>query len=281
MEKSGHSYIGKHVVRIHLTETVCHAFKGTITKWKQAESTDTPNNFRITVTEGGNTVYPNGSLDLTEKDTNECIRIYNFLEEKEKEGMKLLEGHEFVGQRVVLKYEENSVNAVVVGYWPKTEVDEENWLVIHEDGDAEDLTRAQIDEGFAEYARSVEKAEMKKRGEIESSEEESSEDEESSEEETSEEETSSEEEEEDERGIADVPNKTLWKSLNAREQWTQTVQISKSIGMIATCIEALSDNAHDFGVVADAGRTQTTRSGRTVKTRRGQRFRKRNNNWAV
>ena len=83
---------------------------------------------------------------FTEKDTNECIRIYNF--GGEKEGMKLLEGHEFVGQRVVLKYEENSVNAVVVGYWPKTEVDEENWLVIHEDGDAEDLTRAQQMKGL-------------------------------------------------------------------------------------------------------------------------------------
>ena len=33
---------------------------------------------------------------------------------------------------------------------------------------------------------------------------------------------------------------------------------SVSIGMIATCIEALSDNAHDFAA-ADAGRTQTTR----------------------
>ena len=47
----------------------------------------------------------------------------------------------------------SSVNAVVVGYWPKTK-----WtrklVGDHEDGDAEDLTRAQIDEGFAEYARS-------------------------------------------------------------------------------------------------------------------------------
>ena len=48
--------------------------------------------------------------------------------------------------------------------------------------------------------------------------------------------------------------------------------------MIACCIDALNDSSHDFGLI-DGGKGKKTRSGRTVKTRRGQRFRKRNMNW--
>jgi len=44
----------------------------------------------ITVTIGGNTVQPGGIVELSEKDTIECMRINDFLGEKEKEGMKVL-----------------------------------------------------------------------------------------------------------------------------------------------------------------------------------------------
>ena len=75
-----------------------------------------------------------------------------------------------------------------------------------------------------------------------------------------------------------LSNKTLWKTFNAREHWISTVNASVSIGMIAGCIDALNDSSHDFGLI-DGGKGKKTRSGRTVKTRRGQRFRKRNMNW--
>mgnify|MGYP007000115218 len=66
-------------------------------------------------------------------------------------GMKVLEGHEYIGRRLLLKYKSKTISAVCVGYWPKTEQDDENWLVLHQDGDAEDLDKEQIENGFATY----------------------------------------------------------------------------------------------------------------------------------
>ena len=96
-KKTGHAFIGKDVIRFHLTKRICQAYKAVISKYKPAESTDAPNNYLITVTIGGNTVQPGGIVELSEKDTIECMRINDFLGEKEKEGTKALEGHEYIG----------------------------------------------------------------------------------------------------------------------------------------------------------------------------------------
>ena len=117
-----------------------------------------------------------------------------------------------------------------------------------------------------------------------SDDDESSEDETSSEEESSEEEDSSEEDSEyeyDDRGPSDVANETLWPSWNARNTWLATVRSPNiSCGLLATAVSALSDYSHDFGIYEAEKSSQTTRSGRIVKSTRGQsRFHTRDHPW--
>ena len=59
-EKSGHS-LGS-MLFVFMTETV-PCIQRHVTKWKQAESTDTPNNFRMQSPKVV-LLLPNGSLDL-------------------------------------------------------------------------------------------------------------------------------------------------------------------------------------------------------------------------
>ena len=99
-----------------------------------------------------------------------------------------------------------------------------------------------------------------------SDDDESSEDETSSEEESSEEEDSSEEDSEyeyDDRAPSDVANAP-----------------NISCGLLATAVSALSDYSHDFGIYEAEKSSQTTRSGRIVKSTRGQsRFHTRDHPW--
>jgi len=143
------------------------------------------------------------------------------------------------------------------------------WHVEHEDGDQEDLGRAELNKALSAFDDDLdadpEEDDSDSENEGENNEDDADED---------------DDEEDEEEGDGE----TLWPTWGYRHGWIRTVENCKSHYILALAINALMDVAIDFGVAIDttsqskprrqANKWQTKKSGGSKKTKRKSRSRR-------